>query len=186
MLEVQTGPSGPSGGPAQCAPIPGCRTWSRPQPPASETALPPTCSSREVSPESPPFWCVGPRTAEARSWGPEGQQWGQQGARRGWGQVLGGLYQLGRLAWPESSEVRWLWRWPQGLLGVGGPRTCWQGPGSDGEPGCGRFEPGSGWRLRGVGPQDRAHAHLSFGRRPRTWCTGAGYSSHLESQKQRM
>lgn len=165
---------------------PGCRIWSRPRPPVSETSLPPMCSSREASPWSPPFWCVDPRLVEARCWGPEGQHWGRWGAQPGWGRGLGGLCRLGVLAWPESSEVRWLWRRQRGPLGGGGPRACWQGPGSGGEPGCGRFEPGSGWRPHGVGPRGRAHVHLPFERRPLTWHTGAGCSSHLELQRQRM
>lgn len=179
---MQTGPS--VGLLSRCPPTPGYRIWSRPLPPASETSLPLMCSSREASPWSPPFWCVGPRPAEARCWGPEGQHWGQLGARQGWGRELAGPGRLGVPAWPESSEVKWLWRRQQGPLGAGGPRACWQGPRSGGEPGCGRFEPGSGWKPLGVGPRDRAHGHLPFGRRPPTWHTGAGYSSHLESQKQ--
>lgn len=167
------------------APTPGYRISSRPLPPASGISLPPMCSSREVSPWSPPFWCVGPRPAEARCWGPEGRHWGPRGARQGWGRELGGPCRLGVLAWPGSSEVKWLWRRQQGPLGAGGPRACWQGPRSGGEPGCGRFEPGSGWKPLGVGPRDRARAHLPFERRPPTWHTGAGYSSHLESQSQK-
>lgn len=138
---MQTGPGlGPLVG---CASTPGCRIWSKPRPPASETSPPPTCSSQEASPWSPPFWCVGPRPVEARCWGPEGQHWAQPGARQGWGRALGGPCRLGGLAWPESSEVRWLWRRQREPPGAGGPRACWQGPGSGGEPGGGRFEPGS-------------------------------------------
>lgn len=137
------------------------------------------CSSRAVSPWSPPFWCLGPRPGEARCWGLEGRHWGQWEAQRGWDQVLGALCQPGALAWPESSEVRWPWRQQRGPLGGGGPKACWRDPKSGGEPGCGRFWPGSGWRPLGVGLLDRAHAPLPFGRRPPTCHTGAGYSSHL-------
>lgn len=139
------------------------------------------CSSREGSPWSPPFWCVGPRPSEARCRGPEGRRWGQRGAPAGWDRAPGALWQPGALARPESSEVRWLWRRQRAPLGVGGPGACWRGPESGGEPGRGRLEPGSAWRPPGAGPRGRAPGP-PCGRRPRTWRTGAGCSSHLEQE----
>lgn len=126
--------------PSGCAPP---RVWDLGEPrPASETSPTPDVLISEVSP-GPPFWCVGPRPAEARCWGPEGGRcWGAPGvsAREGWDRgLLGAGPAGGPRHWPESSEVRWRWRAAVGAQGAERPGACWRVQGQVAKPGGGRF-----------------------------------------------